>query len=209
MADGEGRFAFEGVQPDTYSVEVRGLGYDVASEPMEIPAGKDVFLELRVAPQAIELDGLEVTTRSAVQQLTRITPFRRDIAYGETMAQEEDRGARAYEILRRAAPGLRVTEIWRETGPPTVCVQTNRRIQNLSGSECGSVQVVVDGMKIPDGPEFLIRTPAAEIESIEFVSPVQAQILYGIGGNTSNGVVVVYTRGKGPYASPLRNRSIR
>ncbi|HEX9887272.1 MAG TPA: hypothetical protein VGA70_12330 [Longimicrobiales bacterium] len=61
-------------------------------------------------------------------------------------------------------------------------------------------------MKIPDGPDFLIRTPASEIESIEFVTPVQAQILYGTGGLTSNGVVVVYTRGRGPYVSPLRNR---
>ena len=40
----------------------------------------------------------------------------------------------------------------------------------------------------------------------EFLSPLHAQIQYGIGGNTANGVVVVYTRGKGPYASPLRNR---
>jgi hypothetical protein len=61
-------------------------------------------------------------------------------------------------------------------------------------------------MKIPDGPDFLIRTPASEIESIEFVTPVQAQILYGTGGLTPNGVVVVYTRGRGPYVSPLRNR---
>ena len=81
-------------------------------------------------------------------------------------------------------------------------------MQNFGGG-CASAQVVVDGMRIPDGPEFLLRTPASEIESIEFVTPVQAQILYGIGGRTANGVVVVYTRGRGPYASPLRNRPRR
>jgi hypothetical protein len=72
---------------------------------------------------------------------------------------------------------------------------------------CDNVQVVVDGVRIPDGPLYLQRTPATEIESIEFVSPVQAQILYGIGGDTSNGVVVIHSRGNGPYASPLRNRT--
>jgi predicted transcriptional regulator len=77
---------------------------------------------------------------------------------------------------------------------------------DTSNPTCDNVQVVVDGIKIPDGPEYLLRTPASEIESMEFVSPVQAQILYGTGGDTSNGVVVVYSRGRGPYASPLRNR---
>jgi hypothetical protein len=221
--DEEGRFVFESLTPGTYTLEIRNLGYSVRSDPVEVPPGKDVYLDLRVAAQAVELEGLEVTTRSTVEENIRLTPFRRDIAFGDAMAVEEQRGALAFEILRRTSPGLRVTEIPREDGPPTVCIQTNRRIQSLtevrrnsdridlidsslSSVRCANVQVVVDGIKIPDGPEYLLRTPASEIESMEFVSPVQAQILYGAGGTTSNGVVVVYTRGRGPYASPLRNR---
>jgi hypothetical protein len=203
LGDERGRFAFEGLTPGTYTLEVRSLGYDTASDPIEIPAGKDVFVRMRVEPQALELDGLEVTVRSAVEEVTRITPFRRNIVYGARMARAEERGARAYEVLRSSAPGLRISERWTEWGPPTICVETNRRLQSLDGG-CHNVQVVVDGMRIPDGPEFLYRTPAAMIESIEFITPVQAQILYGIGGNTANGVVAIYTRGKGPYASPVR-----
>ena len=75
-----------------------------------------------------------------------------------------------------------------------------------SDEGCANAQVVVDGVRIADGPDFLLRTSASQIESIEFVTPVQAQITYGIGGDTTNGVVVVWTRGKGPYASPLRDR---
>lgn len=227
LTDEEGRFLFEGLRPGAYTLELRSIGYEVSTEPVDIPAGKDVFLDLRVAAQAVELEGLEVTARTAVESVTRVTPFRRDIVYGDVMAAEEHRGSRAFETLRRAAPGLRVTEIYREVGPPTLCVQTNRRIQSLEvrpdnnldrpvllsyampGIACDNVQVVVDGMKIPDGSDFLLRTPASEIESLEFVTPVQAQILYGTGGSTSNGVVVIYTRGRGPYASPLRNSRIR
>jgi hypothetical protein len=224
LTDETGHFLFEDLTPDSYTLEIRNLGYAVTSDPVEVPPGKDVLVSLKVAPQVVELEGLEVTTRSAVERITRLTPFRMDLAFGEAMALEEQRGARAFEILRRTSPGLRVTEIYREAGPPTVCIQTNRRIQSLTDMpsvvgdrinimesslpsiKCGNVQVVVDGVKIPDGPEYLLRTPAVEIESMEFVSPVQAQILYGVGGDTSNGVVVIYTRGKGPYASPLRNR---
>lgn len=57
-------------------------------------------------------------------------------------------------------------------------------------------------MRIPDGADLLLRTPASELARIEFVPPVQAQVLYGIGSDTSNGVVVVATRGRGPHASP-------
>ncbi|HEX9887271.1 MAG TPA: hypothetical protein VGA70_12325 [Longimicrobiales bacterium] len=102
---------------------------------MDFPAGKDVLIDLRIAPRAVEMEALEVTARTDVDAVTRVTPFRRDIVYGEVMAQEEDRGARAYQALRRAAPGLRVTEVWPESGPPTVCVQTNRRIQSLEVRE--------------------------------------------------------------------------
>lgn len=224
LTDDRGQFVFDDINPGSYTLEIRNLGYAVTSEPVEIPAGRDVILTLSVAPQAVELEGLEVTTRSAVEQVRRLTPFRLDIAFGEAMAVEEERGARAFEILRRSSPGLRVTEVNRGQGPPTVCVQTNRRIQSLTdvkaltndrsdifdsalpSSKCDNVQVVVDGVKIPDGAEYLLRTPAVEIESMEFVQPIQAQILYGAFGNTSNGVVVIFTRGKGPYASPLRNR---
>jgi hypothetical protein len=223
LTDDAGRFMFRDLTPGSYTLEIRNLGYAVESDTVEIPPGKDVTLTLGVAPQVVELEGFEVTTRSALEQVTRLTPFRLDVAFGEMMAIEEERGAKAFEILRRTSPGLRVTETYREFGPPTVCIQTNRRIQSItdprvvargtrvdlidtSNPSCDNVQVVVDGIKVPDGPEYLLRTPASEIESMEFVSPVQAQILYGTGGDTSNGVVVVYSRGRGPYASPLRNR---
>jgi hypothetical protein len=204
----DGQFTFTGVQPGSYYLEIRHLGYNVESDQVDVPAGQGVFLRLQVAPQAVELAGIDVTTRSAVEEITRLTPFRRDIVYGETLLEEEERGARAFEVLRRSSPGIQVREIFREGSPPTVCVQSNRRVQSLTGDGCGMVQVVLDGTRIsPDAASQLLRNlPAGEIESIEFLAPAQASILYGTAGNTSNGVVVIYTRGKGPYVSPLRNR---
>lgn len=207
LADGEGRFLFEGLRPGDYVLEIRNLGYVVRSEPVSVPEGQDVFVGLRVAPQVVELEGLEVTTRSAVEEVVRLTPFRRDIVYGTGMLEEEDRGALAFEVLRRSVPGLRVREIQLEGQPPIVCVETSRRQQSiLLDQPCDAVQVVLDGVRIADGHLYLRNLPASEIESIEFLSPMEAQIQYGMGGNTANGVVVIYSRGRGPYASPLRNR---
>lgn len=218
VSDETGRFTLEGLLPGRYTLQVRSLGYQIVSEPVELPPGMDVFLGLRVEAEALEIEGLTVTARPPAAQAIRAAPFRRSVAYGEIMAREEEQGARAFETLRRSAPGIRVSERYTEGRGTELCITAARRVDTFRGPDqafqvlsqrgnpCQNVQVVVDGMRIPDGPEFLLRTPASEIESIEFLSPMHAQIQYGIGGDTANGVVVVYTRGKGPYASPLRNR---
>jgi len=209
IADDAGAFAFVGLAPGSYTLEIRSVGYAVTSQAIEVPAGKNVFAELRVAPRAVEIEGLVVTARPVAERVVRVTPFRRNVVSGAAMAVEENRGALAFEALRRSAPGIRVTETYRDGGPPLLCVESTRGMQTFQrrpgvASACNSVQVVVDGVRIPDGADFLHHTPASELESIEYVGPMQAQILYGIGGDTANGVVVVYTRGKGPYASTKR-----
>ncbi|NJD20597.1 MAG: hypothetical protein FIA95_15105, partial [Gemmatimonadetes bacterium] len=207
LTDAEGRFIFEGIQPGTYALEIYNLGATVRSEPVEVPPGQNVFVGMRVWPQVVALEGLVVTTRSAVEEITRITPFRKDVMYGEAMALEEERGSRAFEILTRASPGLRVREVTPERGPSWVCIESNRRVfRIIDAPSCEQVEVVVDGVRNPEGPYVLRSLPAAEIESIEFLPPIQAQQVYGTGGNTANGVVVIFTRGRGPYVSPLRNR---
>jgi hypothetical protein len=204
VTDEAGRFALIGLDPDVYTLEVRSLGYEASSSPVTVEPGMEVVLELHVAPRAVEIEGLTVTARPAAIEAERSSPFRRDIVFGEGMAEEEARGAYALDILRRSSPGLRVTETNSEMGR-MVCVSTNRRIMGLmeGGSPCA--EVVWDGVRVPEGAFLLSFTPASMIESIEFITPVQAQILFGIGGRTSNGVVVVYTRGRGPWASPLRD----
>lgn len=221
LSDDDGRFVFSGIRPGVYALSLRSLGYDGATAPVEVESGQSVHVRLALEARAVEIDGVVVTARSQAESAIRTSPFRRGIVYGEVMALEEERGARAFEVLSRSAPGIRVRQHWRENAPPLLCIETNRRIQRIQqgggggggvaglldpDDGCDNAQVVVDGVRIADGADFLLRTPAGDIESIEFVTPVQAQITYGIGGDTANGVVVVWTRGKGPYASPLRDR---
>jgi hypothetical protein len=206
VTDEEGRFAFHALQPGRYLLEIAHLGYSVQSDEVEVPGGRDVFVRFRVSQQAVELEGIEVEVRGAVAELQRLTPFRRDIVYGEAMAEAEQRGAMVVDVLRTSSPGLQVSTVYLGSGEPVLCIRSNRGIANLrSSAGCSNPEVVVDGTRISDGPEVLLRLPTSEVESLEFLPPNQAQTLYGIGGNTANGVVVVWTRGRGPYASPMRN----
>lgn len=205
VTDDAGRFLFPDLTPDVYVLEIQHLGYSVQSDRVEVPPARDVSLRFLVAPQAIEVAGIEVTVRSAVEEITRLTPFRRDIVYGEAMLEEELRGASATDILRRSVPGLRVVEEWLPGGGRRVCISTNRRVGSLqAGTGCDPAQIVINGVRSPEEGESLSRLQASEIESIEFLPPAQAQTMYGTSGNTANGVIVIWTRGRGPYVSPLR-----
>lgn len=205
ITDPQGLFLFPDLTPGDYVLRLQHLGYSVATGNVTVPGGQEVSLRLNLAPRAIEVAGIEVNVRSAVEELARLTPFRRDLVYGEEMADAEIRGANAVDILRTSTPGLRVVEIYPAAGPPQICISTNRRVGSLQGGTgCDPIQIVIDGVRSPEGAESLRRYPASEIESIEFLPPSQAQVLYGVGGNTGNGVVVIWTRGKGPFASPLR-----
>ena len=56
----DGAFAFAQVAPGTYTLAVRRLGYEVLSAPLEIGSQAPPRLDVRLQPQAIPLDPLEV-----------------------------------------------------------------------------------------------------------------------------------------------------
>ncbi len=214
MTDDDGSFTFSNIQPGVYTLEIRHLGYSVQSGEVEVPEGRDVLVHMRLSPQAMELEGISVTVRSRVEAAIRTAPFRRSVVTGRQILEAEERGARPADVLRASVPGLRVTERYTVFGTD-LCIMTNRRIQRLMegppprGEPCREmVALVIDGTRIgaPDAANVLLGLSMSDVESIEFLQPMQAATLYGTGGNVANGVVVIWTRGKGPYTSSSRNR---
>lgn len=56
----DGAFVFPGVAPGTYALAVRRFGYELLSTPLEIGAQAPPRLDVRLQPQAIPLEPLEV-----------------------------------------------------------------------------------------------------------------------------------------------------
>jgi hypothetical protein len=222
----DGRFAFMDLLPGSYVLEVHHLGFAHPASRIDVPEGKDVRVTLRASLQAVELDGIEVVARAAAEQIIRTSPFRRYVVSGESLAIEETRGARVTDVLNARMTGLRVREHTSQGGP-ALCIETVRRLQRIQeldtvpdalnstrdfgGARCDMVQVILDGARLGDGDgvqasHFLRAMLVSEVESLEYLPPTHGTLLYGMGGNVSNGVLVIYTRGKGPYRSASRDR---
>ncbi len=222
----DGRFAFMDLLPGSYVLEVRHLGFALPASRIEVPEGKDVRVTLRASSQAVELEGIEVVARAAAEQIIRTSPFSRYVVSGSDLALEEQRGARVTDVLNARMTGLRVREHTSQGGP-ALCIESVRRLQRVQeldsipdalnstrdfgGARCAMVQVILDGTRLGDGDgvqasHYLRAMLVAEVESLEYLPPTHGTLMYGMGGNVSNGVLVIYTRGKGPYRSASRDR---
>lgn len=210
----DGHFRFEGVAPGTHEIAVRAMGYEVQPRTLEIPEAAEVELELRVSPEALELAPIVAWGISRRERTLRATPHAMRIVSGERLRFAEERGATIDEVLREER-GVQVMEWgWWNTRPgaPSTygpCIQSSRRIASFPGNpnvpQCQMVEVVLDGVPLDGGtaPEFLRALSLNNVESIEFLHPLEAT-RWGYEA-TLYGAVVIWTRGSGPHVDQARN----
>ena len=184
LTDDEGRFRFEGLDLQTYLVEVEHLAYGTQMKWFTISDVEPLELELGLVPEAIELDALVVRVRS--RGLDRIVTMgvRRDFVGRIEIEQLQGR-ARNVGDLVRTMPGVRVQNVRDQFGQMRLCIEGRRSYSR----GCDSVLVVIDGM-VSD-PDVLEDLPPNIIESIEFIPAVVAGIRYG--GRSGSGVLEITT----------------
>ena len=61
ISDLEGRFAFPGLEPGSYTVRTRRLGYDPASSDVEVMVGEIHPIDFDLVPQAVQMEAREVS----------------------------------------------------------------------------------------------------------------------------------------------------
>ncbi|NJD10583.1 MAG: hypothetical protein FIB01_09165 [Gemmatimonadetes bacterium] len=196
-----------------HTLIVRHAAYGMFRDSIDV-TDQPAF-EIRLPGQAVPIRALEITARSAVTAARLARGTRADIL---TRAELEPLASRARHVgdLLRDIPGLTVRELRsaRGTGPLRgVCVESGRGVTQLrpAREECASVLLVIDDIPVqPSGApgltdlqaETLLNLPPTAIESIEFLNAAEAGPKYGTGA--MRGVLVIYTRGKGPYAPNKR-----
>ena len=147
----QGRFTIDGLEPDTYTIQARFVGYAPRSVEVDVSADETTRAELSLSPTTVGLDAVEVTARSTTTDATE--KIRR--------AEIREANARDSGELLKTVSGVDVVR----RGP----LGLDPVVRGLRETQVG---VYVDGMRtFPAGPARmdspLSHTGPSTLQSIE------------------------------------------
>ncbi|HEX7243843.1 MAG TPA: carboxypeptidase regulatory-like domain-containing protein [Longimicrobiaceae bacterium] len=190
----DGSFSFDSVPPGVRRVEIAHADYGTRVQQVEIRGVGTAEVRVAIARNEAWLEPLIVTALATEARRTRASPVRRDLMIREDLDRIDAVAVHVGDLLRRFS-GVNVTEIY-YPGTQTIqeiCVTLSRQ----AGMEHGCSAVVIDNQVIPAGGRELLNLRVRELESVEFVPAIEAQIRYG--RRAAAGAIVVFTRARGPH----------
>ena len=195
ITDSTGTFVLDGLPPGRHLVTTDYLGYGQRTDSVTVFSQETVDIDIRMAPQAVEVEGLVVTARTRFGR-TRVAVDKRADVF--TRAEIEPILARTQnmgDLLRNMnAPGLSVREmqVTDATGVmvPGLCVEVSRR--GGRAASCSQAAIFVNGIIMPSPDQILMNLDPSAIDHIEILGPVDAQFQFGT--MAGNGAVLIYTR---------------
>lgn len=188
LTDGSGRFELEDVPPGTYMLMTDHLAYGLKMDTLEVPAGQQLLVEMRLDNRPIEIAPLTVTTEAPPVTIDRrrggIVITRDEIDKVRQTARD------ASDILRSLhVPGVIVRP---NSATGRVCVGFSSGQVKMNQNGCVEMVVYINDVRTTD-PSIALRMPPDAIERMVVYKPLQAGNLFGLGGG--NGVWMIYTRG--------------
>ena len=202
----DGFFVLKPSAAGMYDIAVERIGYARETRSVTYEARDLTIPAFVLRAEAVPVDPVVATARSRTDQPVG---FKRSshVLAGDRMATLERHGASIVSAIKDVGIGVRVREYLNANGTPVLCIESTRRIASLRArsSGCDFIAVVIDGILI-EGPEKTLRGIfLRDLESIEYLTPVEAGYEYGMEAS-AKGAIVIWTRGRGPHLDPARNR---
>lgn len=195
LTDSVGHFIMDDLPPGRHLVVTEGLGYAQRTDSVTIFSQETVEIEVRMATEAVELEGMVVTARSRFGRTSLAMDAKRaDFITRKEIEPLLPRVQHAGDLLRLMnVPGLSIRQITITdvTGVtvPGLCIEVSRR---FGGDRCNQAAVYVNDVRMPYPDQILMDLDPNVIERIEVISPIDAQFQFG--GSGANGVIAIYTR---------------
>jgi hypothetical protein len=196
LTDLTGRFILDDLPPGRHLITTDHLAFEERTDSVTIFSEETVDIEVNMATEALEVEGLVVTARTRFGRTSLAGDAKRaDFIGREDIEVMLPRVSQTADILRSMnAPGMRIRDVYqvdRLTGVmiPGLCIEVSRR---AGGEGCMPAAVALNGVVV-SAPDQVIRDLDPNvIDRIEILSPVDAQFQFGsIAGN---GAIAIYTR---------------
>jgi hypothetical protein len=203
----DGFFTFAAPGAGSFRIIVVHPGFAREERPVRVGTTNLTVPAFVLKTEAVLLDAITAEgRRAASDSAAAAATFARSsfTMAGARLARLEQVGATMQAAMREFS-GLRVREIPTRTGRPRLCVESTRAIVGLSGGgACNWVALVIDGVTVQDQETFFRSMRVADWESIEYVSPGDGAVRYGMDAS-ARGAIVFWSRGMGPHRSAERN----
>jgi sulfur carrier protein ThiS len=197
LTDVTGRFVLDDLPPGRHLVTTDHLAFEERTDSVTIFSQETVDIEVRMATEALEVEGLVVTARTRFGRTSLAGEDKRaDFLSREEIDVLLPRVNRTEDLLRNMnVPGFRIREVMQAdaiTGVmlPVLCVEVSRG--RTMGDGCAPAAVALNGVVVPYPEQVLRDLDPTIIDRIEILSPIDAAFQFGtVAGN---GAVVIYTR---------------
>ncbi len=196
LTDMNGRFILDDLPPGRHLVTTDHLAFEERTDSVTIFSQETVDIEVTMATEALEVEGLVVTARTRFGR----TSLAGDAKRADFITREEielilPRVTATADLLRSMnTPGLRIRDIYQVdeiTGVmvPGLCIEVSRR---SGGEGCAPAAVALNDVVVMSPDQVLRDLDPNIIDRIEILSPVDAQFQFG--SVAGNGAIAIYTR---------------
>lgn len=195
LTDASGRFILDDLPPGRHLVTTEHIAFEERTDSVTIFSEETVDIEVRMATEALEVEGLVVTARTRFGRTSLAGDAKRiDFLGREEIEAMLPRVQATPDLLRNMnAPGLRIREVYQVdelTGAmvPGICIE----IRRSGGEGCRPAAVAINNVIVPYPDAVLRDMDPTIIDRIEILSPIDAQFQFGtVAGN---GAVLIFTR---------------
>lgn len=184
VADSQGRFEIDSIEPGTYLLHVRAIGYEEGEWRLTLHADHVSTHSFGLAPAAVELPGVTVKGRTPLSARRYLDFERRRTTGGGAYFTQED--------IEKANPPTLVDLLVTVRGVQQVCL-VNDCVAKMVRSPPGCYpQYYLDGNE--SSAYFARHTPPKDVKGIEIYrgsSEVPGE--FG-GSNSACGVIAIWTK---------------
>lgn len=196
LTDLSGRFIMDDLPPGRHLVTTDHIAFETRTDSVTVFSQETVDIEVRMATEALEVEGLVVTARTRFGRTSLAGGAKRaDFITREEIELVLPRVTATADLLRSMnTPGLRIRDVYQVdelTGVmiPGLCIEISRR---SGGEGCVPAAVALNNVIVPF-PDQLIRDMDPNIiDHIEILSPIDAQFQFG--SVAGNGAIAIFTR---------------